>query len=117
MRRFGLGFETQVALRFLLEGRMQSLLIVVGVAAGVAVVTYISALISGLQANTLEKTLGAQAHITVRVADDAVQAAREARPGEQRLARSQPREQRPRSIADWPALMAELQSRPEVSAV
>ena len=117
MRRFGLGFETQVALRFLLEGRMQSLLIVIGVAAGVAVVTYISALISGLQANTLEKTLGAQAHVTVRVADDVVQAAREAASGEQRLARSQPREQRPRSIADWPALMAELQSRPEVAAV
>lgn len=112
-----LGFETRVALRFLLEGRMQSLLIVVGVAAGVAVVAYISALISGLQANTLEKTLGAQAHVTVRAADDAVRPARAAAAGEQRLARTQPREQRPRSIADWPALMAELQARPEVAAV
>ena len=35
------GFEVQVALRFLAEGRMQTLLIVVGVAAGVAVVAYI----------------------------------------------------------------------------
>ncbi|MBX3635190.1 MAG: ABC transporter permease [Rubrivivax sp.] len=112
-----LGFETRVALRFLIEGRMQSLLIVVGVAAGVAVVAYISALISGLQANTLEKTLGAQAHVTVRAADDAVRPARAPAAGEQRLARTQPREQRPRSIADWPALMAELQSRPEVAAV
>ncbi|MBX3601961.1 MAG: ABC transporter permease [Rubrivivax sp.] len=112
-----LGFETRVALRFLLEGRMQSLLIVVGVAAGVAVVAYISALISGLQANTLEKTLGAQAHVTVRAADDTVRPARAAAAGEQRLARTQPREQRPRSIADWPALMAELQARPEVAAV
>ena len=56
-----LGFERRVALRFLREGRMQSLLIIVGVAAGVAVVAYISALISGLQTNTLDKTLGAQA--------------------------------------------------------
>jgi lipoprotein-releasing system permease protein len=112
-----LGFESRVALRFLQEGRVQSLLIIVGVAAGVAVVTYISALISGLQANTLEKTLGAQAHVTVRAAADAVRPARAAAAGEQRLARTQPREQRPRSIADWPALMAELQTRPEVAAV
>ena len=32
-----LGFELRVALRFLREGRMQSLLIIVGVAAGVAI--------------------------------------------------------------------------------
>ena len=65
-------FELLVALRFLREGRMQSLLIIVGVAAGVAVVAYISALISGLQANTLAKTLGAQAHITLKAPDDLV---------------------------------------------
>jgi len=61
-----LSFEWLVALRFLREGRMQTLLIIVGVAAGVAVVAYISALITGLQASTLEKTLGAQGHITIR---------------------------------------------------
>ena len=55
-------------MRFLREGRMQTLLIIIGVAAGVAVVAYISALISGLQRNTLEKTLGAQAHVTLSAA-------------------------------------------------
>lgn len=54
-----LGFETRVALRFLREGRMQTLLIIIGVAAGVAVIAYITALIDGLQASTLNKTLGA----------------------------------------------------------
>ena len=49
------GFEFRVALRFLREGRMQTVLIIVGVAAGVAGIAYISALISGLQANTLAK--------------------------------------------------------------
>ena len=43
-----LGFESRVATRFLREGRMQTVLIIVGVAAGVAVVAYISALITGL---------------------------------------------------------------------
>ena len=72
----GLGFERRVALRFLREGRMQTLLIIVGVAAGVAVVAYISALITGLQGNTLEKTLGAQAHVTISALDDAVRVRR-----------------------------------------
>ena len=113
----GLGFERRVALRFLVEGRTQSLLIIVGVAAGVAVVTYISALISGLQANTLEKTLGAQAHITISARDDAVAPARQRAASESLFTRTQPRDQRPRSIADWPALMAELETRPGVAAV
>jgi ABC-type lipoprotein release transport system permease subunit len=75
-----LGFERRVAVRFLREGRMQSVLIIVGVAAGVAVVAYISALITGLQTNTLEKTLGAQAHVTLSPLDDRVIAARPHRP-------------------------------------
>ena len=53
-------FALIVALRFLREGRFQSLLIIVGVAAGVGVVTYISALIEGLQGNTIARTLGTQ---------------------------------------------------------
>ena len=60
-----LGFERRVAVRFILEGRVQSILILVGVAAGVAVVAYISALMASLQVNLIEKTLGAQAHVTV----------------------------------------------------
>jgi lipoprotein-releasing system permease protein len=112
-----LGFESRVALRFLREGRMQSLLIIVGVAAGVAVVTYISALISGLQANTLDKTLGAQAHLTLKAPDDAVTPARAPQAGTRELVQTQPRLQRPRSIADWQALVPLLESLPEVAAV
>lgn len=110
-----LAFERRVALRFLREGRMQSLLIVVGVAAGVAVVTYISALIGGLQASTLEKTLGAQAHVTIRLRDDAPRL--DVAPGAIALDRVQPREQRLRSLAGWPALVRDLERRPGVAAV
>jgi lipoprotein-releasing system permease protein len=67
-----LGFELRVALRFLIEGRKQTLLIIVGVAAGVAVIAYISALITGLQGSTLAKTLGAQPHVSLRPPDDLV---------------------------------------------
>ena len=105
-------FERRVALRFLREGRMQSLLIIVGVAAGVAVVAYISALISGLQANTLEKTLGAQAHVTISAPRRGRAAGGSPTRGQQVAAATQPREQRPRSIADWPALVPSWRRRP-----
>ena len=112
-----LGFERRVALRFLREGRMQTLLIIVGVAAGVAVVAYISALISGLQANTLTKTLGAQAHLTIKAPQDEVAPARAAASGVTALTMTQPRAQRLRTITNWQAMLPLLEAMPEVAAV
>ena len=60
-----LPFEWIAAVRFLREGRMQSLLIIVGVGVGVAVIVFMSALLSGLQANLIKRTLSSQAHITL----------------------------------------------------
>lgn len=113
----GLGFEWRVALRFLREGRMQTVLIIVGVAAGVAVIAYISALISGLQGSTLTKTLGAQAHISVRAPDDIVTPAWPAVPGTTALTDTQPRAQRLRSVANWQALVPLLEAMPEIAGV
>lgn len=112
-----LGFEWQVAVRFLTEGRFQSLLIIVGVAAGVAVVAYISALITGLQRNTLEKTLGAQAHISVSPLDERVTPALSAQPNALRWSDTQARAQRLQTITNWQAIVALLAQRPGVSAV
>ncbi len=113
----GLGFEWRVALRFLREGRMQTVLIIVGVAAGVAVIAYISALISGLQGSTLTKTLGAQAHISVRAPDDVVTPAWPAVPGSTALTDTQPRAQRLRSVANWQALVPLLETMPGIAGV
>ncbi|MDP2064498.1 MAG: FtsX-like permease family protein [Burkholderiaceae bacterium] len=112
-----LGFETCVALRFLREGRMQTLLIIVGVAAGVAVIAYISALISGLQSSTLTKTLGAQAHITLKSPDDVVTPARPASTGTTALTETQPRAQRLRSVSNWEALLPLLERDAAIAAV
>jgi len=112
-----LGFERRVALRFLREGRMQTLLIIVGVAAGVAVIAYISALINGLQSNTLAKTLGAQAHITLRSPDDVVLPARPTLPQGTALTETQPRAQRLRSVVNWQALLPLLEGHDNVAAV
>ena len=97
---------------------MQTLLIIVGVAAGVAVVAYISALIAGLQRNTIEKTLGAQAHITLSPLDDMVLPARAPSSAATReLVQTQPRAQRPRSIGNWQLLVPLLEAMPQVAAV
>lgn len=96
---------------------MQTLLIIIGVAAGVAVIAYISALISGLQGNTLAKTLGAQAHISVRAPDDVVTPAALRLPSTTTLSNTQPRAQRLRSVANWQALMPLLEQWPGVAGV
>ncbi|MEZ5720045.1 MAG: FtsX-like permease family protein [Burkholderiaceae bacterium] len=116
MRRW-LGFEWQVALRFLREGRMQTLLIIIGVAAGVAVIAYITALIDGLQASTLNKTLGAQAHVSLRAPDDAVIPAALRPSGTTVLTDTQPRAQRLRALANWQAMVPVLEKIPGVAAV
>ncbi|MFZ4550554.1 MAG: ABC transporter permease [Aquabacterium sp.] len=117
-KSFSLGFEWQVALRFLKEGRFQSLLMIVGVAAGVAVVTYISALISGLQRNTLDKTLGAQAHITLSPQDEKVTPALPpAAAGEIRWTDTQARAQRLQTLTNWQGMVTLLSQREGVSAV
>jgi lipoprotein-releasing system permease protein len=113
-----LGFESRVAIRFLQEGRMQTLLIIIGVAAGVAVVAYISALVTGLQRNTIEKTLGAQAHITLSAPEEVVVSARPAASAStQEWVQTQPRAQRPRSMGNWELVVPVLEAMPQVAAV
>ncbi len=113
----GIGFEFKVAVRFLREGRFQTLLIIVGVAAGVAVVAYISALITGLQQNTLNKTLGAQAHVVLTPLDDRVAPVLPRAPGEVPFSDLQPRAQRLRSLTNWPLVVASLETRAGIAAV
>ena len=115
-------FAITIAVRFLREGRFQSLLIVVGVAAGVAVVTYISALIDGLQANTINRTLGTQAHIVVKPFEERARPSLTNVPdGSQPaavIARDiQPRAQRTRSIDNWQAMVSAMEAMPNIVAV
>ena len=112
-----LGFEFRVAVRFLREGRLQTALIMFGVAAGVAVIAYISALVTGLQTNTFNRTLGGQPHVSVRVPDDVVVPARGAQPAATVMSDAQPRAQRPRSLANWQMMLPLLEGMPDVAAV
>ena len=67
-----LPFEWIVAIRFLTEGRMQTAFIIGGVAIGVGVIVFMSALLSGLQANFVRRALTGQAHIQLLPPKEAV---------------------------------------------
>lgn len=56
-------FEWLVAIRFLREGKVQTFFIIGGVAIGVGVIVFMSALLMGLQANFVKRVLTGQAHI------------------------------------------------------
>lgn len=56
-------FELQVAWRFLREGRMQTALILVGIAIGIAVLIFLNTLISGLQEDLVASTVGNSPHL------------------------------------------------------
>ncbi|MDD2740738.1 MAG: ABC transporter permease [Rhodocyclaceae bacterium] len=109
-----LPFEWIAALRFLREGRMQSLLIIVGVGVGVAVIVFMSALLSGLQSNLIKRTLSSQAHIALLPPEEV---ARPQVAAENTALRLQKQAQRLRSIDQWQQLRDRLQNWPEIAAL
>lgn len=109
-----LPFEWIAAVRFLREGRMQSLLIIVGVGVGVAVIVFMSALLSGLQANLIKRTLSSQAHITLLPPEEI---ARPQQATDATALRLQKQAQRLRAIDQWQTLRDRLETWPEIAAV
>lgn len=107
-------FEWIAAVRFLREGRMQSLLIIVGVGVGVAVIVFMSALLSGLQANLIKRTLSSQAHITLLPPEEI---ARPQQATDATALRLQKQAQRLRAIDQWQTLRDRLETWPEIAAV
>lgn len=107
--------ESTIALRFLREGRTQTTLILVGIAVGVAVIVFVTALIQGLQDNIIERTLGTQAHIKVEAPDESNRLAA-LPPGSTRLLLETRRAQRLRAINNWQRVLVMLEGLPGVTA-
>ena len=103
-------------MRFLRQGRGQSLLILFGIAVGVSVIVFVTALISGLQANIIERTLGTQAHIRVEAPDEVNRIA-PAPAGTLQLVLEDPRAQVLRTIVNWPQVRDVLDRMPGITAV
>ena len=91
-------------------------MITVGVAVGVAVIVFISALIQGLQSNIVERTLGTQAHIRLLSPDEVNQVVRPAA-GTVQLLQEDKRAQRLRSINNWQQIAETLDQLPILTAV
>ena len=108
--------EWTIGIRFLREGRAQSLLILIGIAVGVAVIVFLSALISGLQENIVERTLGTQAHIKVERAED-INIILPPPEGSAHLVLEDKRAKRLRSINNWQQVRDSLDSLPRITAV
>ena len=64
MNKF-LPFEWIVAVRFLIEGAAQTAMIIVGTSVGVGVIVFMSAMLTAIQGNFLDRILNTQAHIVV----------------------------------------------------
>ncbi|WP_424859990.1 ABC transporter permease [Tepidimonas sp. HKU77] len=109
-------FVWTVAWRLLRDGRFQTWLIVGGVTIGVAVVVYITAIIDGLQANIIDRTLSSQAHVVLRPAERLNQRAWDARAEVRTLADVRKRTQREATIGDVDAVLAAVRAVPGVQA-
>jgi lipoprotein-releasing system permease protein len=113
-------FEWIVALRFLREGRLQTIFILSGVAIGVGVIVFMSALLAGLQANFIRRVLSAQAHIELlppRQVARPLRDPRAARPAEVEGAIVQAPLQKQRSIDQWQAVAGQIRALPDVLVV
>ena len=92
------------------------MMITIGVAVGVAVIVFISALIQGLQSNIVERTLGTQAHIRLLSPDEVNHIVPPAAGTLQLLLEDQ-RAQRLRSINNWQQITGTLDHLPVLTAV
>jgi lipoprotein-releasing system permease protein len=107
-------FDWIAALRFLREGRMQTLFILAGIAVGVAVIVFMSAMLAGLEQNFIRRVLTSQPHIQILPPDQVARPLRF-----ERGVHADPIVQRPsqriRSIDQWQAIMADAHAMEEVA--
>jgi lipoprotein-releasing system permease protein len=110
-------FEWTAAIRFLKEGRMQTAFIIIGIAIGVAVIVFMSALLTSLQSNFISRVLTSQPHIQIIPQDEVARPLRLALPGFVVLQVEQRPAQRLRSIDQWQSINRQLLQRNDITDV
>ncbi len=111
-----LPFEWITAVRFLREGRLQTLFIMGGIAIGVGVIVFMSAMLAGLEANFIKRVLTSQSQIQILPPDQLARPLRDAA-GEIEDATIQRPSQRVLSIDQWPKIRDRMLAMPEITAV
>lgn len=112
MKRW-LPFECTAALRFLVEGKLQTGFILGGIAIGVGVIVFMSVLLNGLQANFIKRVLTSQPHIQLIPLPEAAWPLRH-QDGVFELATIQTPTQRVLSIDQWQTIQTTMMARPDV---
>ena len=115
-----LPFEWVLATRFLREGLLQTIFIISGVALGVSVIVFMSALLTGLQGSFFKTLLDYQAQIIMSPPDEAPRTLRRGDGASSEVefaAVVQPRAQRPRSLDQWQKVRSITTALPGVLVV
>lgn len=109
-------FEISLARRFLNENRGQTIMIALGIGIGVAVLVFLSALIDGLQADLIQRTVGRSPHIVISNAEYASAEASKTRDGKPVLLLDVA-QKTARPIVEWRSLSAALTADRRFKAV
>jgi lipoprotein-releasing system permease protein len=109
-------FDLKVALRYLTSNRLQSALLIGGVAIAVTVFTFNAALINGLAEFQIDRVVGSSSHVTIEPATPrpAIAPAPE---GTERLVVSQVALERREQIKQWRSVERIIESLPGVTGV
>lgn len=111
-----LPFDWIVALRLLREGRMQTIFILGGIAIGVAVIVFMSAMLAGLEKNFIKRVLSTQPHIQILPPDQVARPLHFA-PGMFADPVIQRPSQRIRSIDQWRKIAEDARAMEDVTVV
>ena len=114
--KYRLPFEWIVAVRFLYEGRLQTVFIIGGIAIGVGVIVFMSAMLAGLEANFLKRVLTTQPQIQVVARDQVARPLRDPTQETEDAIIQKPT-QRVVSIDQWQSILHQLRSQPEIAMV
>ena len=114
MKSSWLPFEWIAAMRFLAEGRMQTTFILIGAAIGVAVIVFLSAVLTGMQQNIIRRSLLSQAHIVIQPAEEVARPQPRGIPGGE-VSTVQKRTQRLLSIDQWQKIVDQVRTIPGVN--
>lgn len=108
-------YEFMIARRFLIKGRIQTLVILIGIAFGVSIQFFLLSLIGGLQDDLIERTVGASPHIIVLPAD--VIPIQTWKPEKEIRETRQPTILEKQEILSWQDYFQFLKSHPGITAV
>ncbi len=112
-----LPFEWIAAIRFLREGRMQTMFIITGIAIGVGVIVFMSGLLSSLQTSLIKRVLTSQPQIQLLPPDQIARPLRGGRPGEIEDPTIQRPSQRVVSIDQWRKIRDHMLAMSEITNV